>query len=146
MPIKGEALRKIKEANQRGLPLSEPILKHENVKTLEYILQECKGLGFSASFCEFVKLLHHHILKGSKKPTDEIISNFKQKHIQADNLADLIILMDRILMSDPKKKFIFRFNQLIALCAFLIPMEVSKFIYRVIHNRCTIVMPQNSES
>ena len=141
MPIKGEALRKIKEANQRGLPLSEPILKHENVKTLEYILQECKGLGFSASFCEFVKLLHHHILKGSKKPTDEIISNFKQKHIQADNLADLIILMERILMSDPKKKFRFRFNQLIALCAFLIPMEVSLFIYRVIHNRCTIVMP-----
>ena len=128
MPIKGEALRKIKEANQRGLPISEPLLKHESVKTLEYILQECKGLGFSANFCDFIKLVHHHILKGSKKHADEIISNFKQKHLHAENLAELIILMERILMSDPTKKFRFRFNQLIALCAFLLPMEVRKFI------------------
>ena len=132
MPIKKEALRKIRAGNQRGLSISDPLLKHESVKTFDYILQECKGFGFSTNFCDFIKLLHHHILKGSNKHSDEIMHNFKQKHIHdAENLAELIILMERNLMSDPTKKFGFRFNQLIALCAFLIPMEVSKLSFTI---------------
>ena len=57
-------------------------------------------------------------------PTEIIAEIIQKKAINCENLAELIILMEKKLKIDPTKNFKFRFNQLIALCAFLVPMQV----------------------
>ena len=125
MPLTAEALSKLREASRKGVSLSKSSINDEGVKTLEYILEECKGLGFNSSFCDFIKSLHLYIIRGSKRSKDKIIEEFKQKKaVNAERLAELIILMEKNLRSDASKNFGFRLNQLIALCAFLVPMQV----------------------
>ena len=124
MSLTEEAINKIKDASKRGISLKNSNKYIGSVKTLEYILQECKGYGFNSQFCDFIKSLNAIILKGTRRSSEEILNNFQQNETNLENLGDLLILMEKQLKDDSNKKYGFRYNQLVALCAFLLPVKV----------------------
>ena len=110
--------------------MDEPV-KKGSWKTSGQLLVECGRNGFSQDFCDFIRSLMDCRGIKSKKDKTEIIEGIKRLPVNIDTnsneaigaVAEIIGLMEAYL--ENAKKIKFRTNQIIALCSYLIPTQVT---------------------